>query len=364
MEQLHLYQQIAESIRLEIVQGHLKAGDSIPSVRAMTTRWDCTPGTIQRAYRELAGQGLITSRPGQGTKVTKNLLPIETTPLRRAGLVNRAEEFLLEVLSDGYNPFEVEQAFRLALDRWRAVEKSPINQPTKTLMFIGSHDPAVVWLSEHFSETEKQYSLQPSFTGSLGGLMAIAEGKADLTGIHLWDEETGEYNIPFVRRLLPGQKVALLNLSNRRMGLIVAAGNPKGIKSLIDLVNPDVRFINRQSGSGTRVWLDAVLHRMGINSQNIHGYNEEKLTHSETARCIAEGKADAALGLQTAALSYGLDFIFLTLERYDLVITDTNLKLAPFQALRNFLLDPDIKNEIAALGGYETSRTGEITWVE
>jgi putative molybdopterin biosynthesis protein len=364
MEQLHLYQQIAESIRLEIVQGHLKAGDPIPSVRAMTTRWGCTPGTIQRAYRELADQGLITSRPGQGTKVTQNLLPIETTPLRRAGLVNLAEKFLLEVLADGYSPIEIEQALRLALDRWRAVEKSPVKQPSKNLIFVGSHDPAVICLSEHFSEFESQYTIQPSFTGSLGGLMAIAEGRADLTGIHLWDEENGEYNTPFVRRLLPGQKVALLNLSFRRMGLIVAAGNPKEIKSLHDLERQDIRFINRQSGSGTRVWLDAVLHRMGINHQNINGYHDEKLTHSEIARCIAEGKADVGLGLQTAALSYGLDFIFLTLERYDLVITDTNLKFAPFLSLREFLLKPEIKTEIAALGGYETNNTGEIIWVE
>ena len=364
MEQLHLYQQIAESIRLEIVQGHLKAGDPIPSVRAMTARWGCTPGTIQRAYRELSRQGLITSRPGQGTKVTKNLHPIETTPLRRAGLVNLAEQFMLEVLADGYTPIEVEQAFRLAMDRWRIVENSPIHQPSRILYFVGSHDPAVVWLSEHFSEIESQSKIQPSFTGSLGGLMAIAEGKADLSGIHLWDEEHGEYNIPFVRRLLPGQKVALLNLSYRHTGLIIAAGNPKAIKSLNDLQSGEVRFINRQAGSGTRVWLDAVLRRMGINHQSINGYTDEKMTHSEVARWIAEGKADVGLGLQTAALSYGLDFIFLTLERYDLVITENNFMLTPFQALRNFLLKPETKTEITALGGYETSHTGDVTWVE
>jgi putative molybdopterin biosynthesis protein len=364
MEHLHLYQQIAESIRLEIVQGHLKAGDPIPSVRAMTSRWGCTPGTIQRAYRELASQGLITSRPGQGTHVAKNNLPIETTPLRRAGLVNLAEKFLLEVLADGYSPIEVEQSLRLALDRWRAVEKSPVMQPSKTLNFVGSHDPAVIWLSEHFPESQSQFTIQLTFAGSLGGLMAIAEGKADLTGIHLWDEEKGEYNIPFVRRLLPGQKVALLNLSYRCLGLIVTAGNPKGIKSLHDLQKKDLLFLNRQPGSGTRVWFDANIRRLGINHQKINGYNIEKLTHSEIARCIAEGKADVGLGLQTAAISYGLDFVFLTQERYDLVITDLYLKLEPFQALRDFLQNPQIKTEISTLGGYDTSHTGEITWVE
>lgn len=284
--------------------------------------------------------------------------------MRRAGLVNLSEKFLLEVLADGYTPTEVDQAFRLALDRWHAVEKTPVLQPSKTLYFVGSHDPGVIWLSEHFSEKESQFSIQPSFTGSLGGLMAIAEGKADFSGIHLWDEEHGEYNVPFIRRLFPGQRVALLNLSYRRMGLIVAAGNPKGIKSMNDLQNPEIKFVNRQSGSGTRVGLDAALHRLGINHQNITGYDEEKLTHSEIARWIAEGKADVGLGLQTAALSYGLDFIFLTLERYDLVITDTNFKLAPFLALREYLLMPEVKSEISALGGYDTSHTGEVTWVE
>lgn len=366
MEETYLYQQIAESIRRQILEGRLKPGDRLPSVRRLKEQWGCTPGTIQRAYRELARQGLVISRPGQGTRVAGDVAQAQAQaqlPLRRALLVHRTEAFLLEALTAGHTLSEIQQALELAMDRWRALERAPSAAPEQVLRFAGSHDLAVNWIAAHFDEIAGEAALQVSFVGSLGGLMALAEGNADLAGCHLWDQESDQYNAPFVRRLLPGRRVALITLAYRRLGLILPPGNPLSIQGLPDLVRPGVLFVNRQAGSGTRVWLDAQLARAGIIPQQIEGYTNTKLTHSEVGRAIAEGKANAGLGLEQAAAAFGLDFIFLTRERYDLVIPAENLERPMIKALAAWLAAPPAKTILADLGGYDLSHTGRLEWV-
>lgn len=362
MDNKPLYQQIAESIRQEILTGTLQPGDTLPAVRDMAARHGCTPGTVQRAYRELARQGLVTSRPGMGTHVIGGLTAREE-PLRRAGLVHRAESFLLEVLTAGYSPAEVEQAVRLALDRWRALAEQP-PPSAEPLRFVGSHDPAIALIAARFADIAPGTALHLTFAGSLGGLIALSEGKADLAGGHLWDEESDTYNVPFVRRLLPGQRVALLTLLHRRLGLLTPPDNPAAIVSLHDLTRPGLRFVNRQRGAGTRVWLDAHLRRLGIAPPQICGYDHEALTHSEVALAIAEGRADVGLGIEAAALAYGLGFVHLTHERYDLVIPAASWDRAPVQALARWLTTAEARDAIAALGGCDVSATGEVSWIE
>ena len=364
MPELFLYQQIVESLRLEIIQGQYKPGERLPTVRQLTERWGCTPGTVQRAYQELVRQGLVTTRPGQGTRVCNDVISRgEDIPLRRAGLVNRTEAFLLEVLNQGYKIAEVEQAFTLAFDRWRSAAQTPIFSSANTLIFSGSHDLAVDWIAAHFEEIEPNHRLEVNFTGSLGGLIALAEGKAHLAGSHLWDEESDTYNTPYVRRLLPEKRVALVTLAHRRLGLIVPAGNPMHLNGLEDLPRPGIIFINRQPGSGTRVWLDASLRKLGILPETIHGYTLEKRSHAEVARAIAEGKANAGLGLDAAAQAYGLAFIFLRRERYDFVIPAEHFEQPTMAALLGWLKSLPAKSAIASLGGYDTAHTGEIQWI-
>jgi molybdate-binding protein/DNA-binding transcriptional regulator YhcF (GntR family) len=364
MDETYLYQQIAEAIRQDILKGQLKPGDHLPSVRAMTTHWGCTPGTVQRAYQELVRQGLLTSRPGQGTRVAGDLPLQSTAPLRRANLIHRAESFLLEAFGSGYSLAEVENAMRMALDRWHAIKEPPAEKSAKIIRFSGSHDLAVDYLAERFPEIDPAYSMQLAFNGSLSGLISLAEGKADLAGSHLWDEESNTYNSAFVGKLFPGKKVALVTLAHRRLGLIIPAGNPLHIAGLVDLVRPEVQFSNRQTGSGTRVWLDANLRRAGITPGKINGYSNECLTHTEVARTIAEGNANVGLGLEAASQAFGLDFIFLTRERYDLVIPEPVMDLPPIKSLLDWLNRPDSRSAIAALGGYETDHSGELTWIE
>jgi len=358
-----LYLQIAEATRQKILHQTLQPGDRLPTVREMAVEWNCTIGTVQRAYEELTRQGLVVSRPGQGTHVASARPSEQTVPLQRAALVHRAEAFLLEVLTAGYTPAEVEQAMRLAMDRWRTFRHEATNWPEHTLQFVGSHDPAMAFITANFSNVAPNYVPHLTFTGSLGGLIALAEGEADLAGTHLWDEESDTYNIPFVRRLLPGRRVALLTLAHRHLGLIVAPSNPHAISGVADLTRPGLRFVNRQSGTGTRVWLDAQLRQLGLTPQQISGYDLEMPTHTAVAEAVAEGRADVGLGIEAMALAFGLSFVPLTTERYDLVIPAEGWSRLPIQALAHWLVTDEAKENIMAIGGYEIKETGKIEWL-
>lgn len=365
MDKTPLYLQIAEAVRQELLAGKLRPGDLLPTVREMAERWGCTPGTVQQAYKELAQQGLAVSRTGQGTRVgaTPPVADPGQGPLRHAALVHQAEAFLLEVLAAGHTPAEAERAFRAALDRWRALAEEPRRAPVTALRFVGSHDPAISWLAARFPELCPGCGLDVAFPGSLGGLIALAEGQADIAGSHLWDAESDTYNAPFVRRLLPGRRVALLTLARRRLGLIVPAGNPAGLANIVDLARPGLRIVNRGRGTGTRVWLDAQLAGRGIRPDDIAGYDQEVSTHAEVARAVAEGRADAGLAVETVAPAYGLGFVLLTTEPYDLVIPAAAWETAPVQVLVAWLRTADARIAIAALGGYETVEMGQVAWV-
>jgi molybdate-binding protein/DNA-binding transcriptional regulator YhcF (GntR family) len=341
MEEAYLYQQIAEHTRREILSGALKPGDRLPSVKQMAARWDCTIGTVQHAYRDLARQGLVTSRPGQGTRVVETMPEGAGAgqPLRYAALVNRQ-----------------------AMERWRVAERQPSRKDTGSLYFAGSHDPVISWLASHFEEIAPGYTLACEFSGSLPGLLSLAEGRTEMAGCHLLDEESGLYNLPFVRRFFPSQKVALVTLAHRRLGWILPAGNPASVRALADIRGRRLRLANRQPGSGTRVWLDLALRQAGIPPEDILGYQETWMTHSAVARQVAEGRADVGIGLEAAARSYGLDFILLTRERYDLALTQAAMQRAPVKQLLEWMKGPAAREVIEALGGYDTQATGQVEW--
>jgi molybdate-binding protein/DNA-binding transcriptional regulator YhcF (GntR family) len=363
MEETHIYRKIAEQIRQEILMGKLNPGDRLPSVRQMAARWGCTVGTVQRAYQELSLLGLVVSHAGQGTRVVSSARQVGDSALRWASLVHRSEAFLLEVLTAGYSPQEIDASMRQAMERWQVIVQQSTPVQPQVLRFAGSHDPVLAWLGAHFPEIVPAFSLQLGITGSLGGLIALAEGKADLAGCHLWDAESGCYNAPFVRRLLPGRQIALVTLAHRCLGLMAPPGNPLGLRGLEDLARPGLRFVNRQPGSGTRVWLDDNLHRLGIDTALIQGYGDERMTHSEVAAAVAAGLADVGFGLQAAALPYGLDFINLVQERYDLVIPSESLEQASVARLVEWLAGDEAKNIISGFGGYDAAETGMLRWV-
>ncbi len=355
----YLYNQLADSFRKKIITGEIKPGEKLPSVRTLAEVWSCTIGTVQKAYQVLSDQGLVSSRAGQGTLVTYGIAPNQYLPYRRAHLVHRSETFILEALGLGYGPEEIEEAVREVLDRMRVIKNEPAQIEKSTIRFNGSHDPFLAWISAHFGQISPKSRLELSFTGSLHGLIALENNETDIAGCHLWDEKTDSYNLPFIQKILPGRALTLVNLATRTIGLIIPPGNPFSLKSLQDLLKEGIQFVNRQDGSGIRVWLDAQLRNLKIPHEQIHGFEHEVNTHSEVALEIAEKRANAGIGLQIAAEQYGLEFIPLTNENYDLVFSQSVLSKPPIQKLLGWLISPDSRAEINNFPGYHSDHTGQ-----
>lgn len=362
-----LYQAIAEALRRRIASGELKPGEKLPPVREMAGQWECTPGTVSRAYAQLAREGLVTGHRGGGTRVTPGEGRLEGSVWQWALLVNRAEQFVLEAVSSGYTPVQLETALAVALARWQeaqrqgapqlAAEAAPEPIP---LRFAGSHDFIVELMAGWLAQEAPEAKLSVDYRGSLGGLMALAQQEADLAGTHLWDEVTDSYNLPFIRLLLTGRHVVVVTLAHRSLGLITPRGNPQGLQSLADLTRPGVRLVNRQPGSGTRVWLDAQLKALYILPQTLPGYEREELTHLAVASAIERGEATIGIGIHAAAMAADLDFIPLTQERYDLVFSERVWPSPVAQTLLQIIRSSRFKEAVTALGGYDTRETGQI----
>lgn len=221
------------------------------------------------------------------------------------------------------------------------------------IVFSGSHDLALEKISAQIADHLTLLTLP---VGSLDGLVNLRQGLCQISGAHLLDK-TGEYNAPFVRHLFPDRAMDLVTLAYRTQGLMLAPGNPKGVQSAADLARAGLRFINRNPGSGTRLWLDKELERLGIPPETIDGYEIDVNTHTACARAIANGEVDAALGLQASAQQYNLDFIPLFEERYDLVLPrEQQNTLAP---LLEHIQTAVFRRDLNALTGYNTSHSGE-----
>lgn len=228
----------------------------------------------------------------------------------------------------------------------------------RTIVAIGSHDLALDLLGSHIGRIAPGARLSSANLGSLGGLMALRRRDAHLAGTHLLDEATGEYNWPFVRRILPDEEVVLVHLAYREQGFILPAGNPLGLGDLADLARPGVRLINRQRGSGTRALLDYHLGLRAIDPAQIVGYAREEFTHMALAAAVQSGAADVGLGIRAAARALGLDFVPLFRERYDLAIPRRHWQGALLAPLRQALADPAYRRAVADLGGYDVGQMG------
>ena len=225
-------------------------------------------------------------------------------------------------------------------------------------LVICGQDVVLDILTRHLER--RQVRFLRTYIGSIDGLMALYRGEANVATTHLWDSDSGQYNLPYIRRMLPGHPTVVFNLVYRMEGFYVAKGNPKRIHTWTDLAT-GVRFINRERGSGARVLLDEQLRKLSMDRYSIKGYGQEEMSHVAVASKVARGEADVGLGIEKAALQVQeVEFIPLQQERYDLVLRREDMDKPPFQALLAAIRSPAFREEVSGLGGYDVSRMGEL----
>ena len=239
----------------------------------------------------------------------------------------------------------------------------PLRTPPPTLqreqIVICGQDVILDVLSNYI--TQAGFECLRSYVGSYDALTALYKGEVQVASAHLWDGDSGEYNVPYVKRLLPGVPAVIVRLTSRTQGLYVRKGNPKGLNSWTDIAKPDVVLANREKGAGSRVLLDEHLRISGIDPVRIAGYENEIRSHIAVASAVARCRADVAVGSEKIARQVeGIDFIPLQTERYDLVVRKADFESRPIQAMMAILESGLMKDEFAGLGGYDTSDMGRI----
>ncbi len=273
---------------------------------------------------------------------------------RGAGLVStlaRADGLLIiPALSEGFARGEEAECELLR----------PEHEIRSTVLITGSHDVALDLLASEIRSVAPDLTVTSTHVGSLAGLAALEQGFSHMAGTHLLDPETGQYNWLYVRRLFGDEEVVLITVAHRQQGLIVPPGNPKGIRAWEDLTRPDVIFVNRQAGAGTRVLLDSELSKRGIDPDRVSGYRREVFTHLGIASMVETGAADVGLGILAAARARRLDFVPLAMERYDLAMRPAVWSSEPGEVVKAALGGERFRSELAALGGYDSRETGTV----
>ena len=230
----------------------------------------------------------------------------------------------------------------------------PYDEDTATLGLLGC-DPAGALLEPRL----RQHGVRMVWSeeGSYDALLGLARGEAHVAGCHLRDDETGRYNASWVSRLVPFP-CTLVGFAAWQQGLIVAAGNPKDIRSIEDLARPEITIVNRQNGSGSRSLLDRLLRYDGIPTLDVAGYQNEVRGHLAVAFAVSSRIADAGVGVAAAASALGLGFVPLEEEQYDLVIPTHFLDQPGVQVLLDLLRQPGLHRRVETLGGYDVSGMG------
>ena len=231
-----------------------------------------------------------------------------------------------------------------------------------TLVSIGSHDMILDVMNDMMAERFPGMNLSGTHVGSMAGLMVLLRGETVIAPTHLLDEETGEYNISYIEKIFPGEKMALIKGVDRIQGIMVKKGNPLRIKGVEDLTR--VRYVNRQRGAGTRVLLDYKLKQAGITPDMIDGYDKEAATHMAVAALVASDEIDAGMGIKSAADAMGLDFVEVGTEEYDFAIRQENLELPQVRAFRQILESKEFHEKLEKMGGYGWHQAGRIVLIK
>ena len=256
-------------------------------------------------------------------------------------------------IPQGLEGYESGAAVRVRLLR-------PVSELRNSLVVIGSHDPLLDELSDLMRAAWSDASMSSTHVGSMGGIMSVKRREAHAAGTHLLDETTGRYNTAFIKKYFPNGGVRLVECVLRSQGLMVATGNPLGLAAFKDIARSGLRYVNRQKGSGTRVLCDYLCKSQGIDTAAVYGYEREEYTHTSVAALIAAGSADAGLGIFSAAKLYGLDFLPICDEQYDLLIPDYAWDTPMVHRLLETLKSDAFRVRLDALGGYTVNTPGTV----
>jgi putative molybdopterin biosynthesis protein len=318
-------------------------------------------GFVARSYVRAIVPKKIASHLGLEELVRVTLGRVEqrlvAVPLRRgAGVITtmvQADGLMrIPSLSEGIN----------AGDQVDIELLRPVEEVERAILCTGSHDLSIDVLGDQLKRNLPGVKIAATNVGSLGGLLSLQRRETHIAGSHLLDPATGAYNIPDIKRSIPQTPIVLVHLVRRQQGLIVRSGNPKRMEQLTDLPRSDVMFVNRQPGSGTRVLLDYELQRLHVDAGTIRGYDREEFTHMAVAVAIASELADVGLGVKSAALALGLDFIPIGEEQYDLVILRSFFESDKGEKLLEVIRSADFKTTVEALGGYDAGTAGEVVY--
>ena len=236
-----------------------------------------------------------------------------------------------------------------------------LNNKSNSEIIISGQDILLDILARYIEEAFPDYTVLRSYKGSYNGLYDLYNNKVSIASCHLWDGDKDEYNIDYVKRLVPGTPCVLINLAYRLQGLYVKKGNPLNINSFEDLSTKNIKFINREKGSGVRVLLDEKLRLLNIDPSSINGYFDEENSHLAIASKVGRGDADVGLGNKKAAMQVEtIDFIPLQTERYDLIIKKSDLNNPIYKSIISILSSEKFKNELQGIGGYDLKDLGKI----
>ncbi len=229
-----------------------------------------------------------------------------------------------------------------------------------TLVVVGSHDPLLDEIGNMMHTNDRSVYMSSMHVGSMGAIMAMRRGEAHAGGCHLLDTETGEYNLSYMRKHFPNRDVKLVRCVGRRQGLILQKGNPMEITCFEDIAGENIRYVNRQKGSGTRILTDYLCKQYKLDVKKIYGYDREEMTHTSVAAQIASGSADAGMGIFSAAQIYGLDFYPICIEEYDILIPDYAWDTPMVKAMLDTMKSDAFRERIMAMGGYTVDNPGEL----
>jgi len=228
----------------------------------------------------------------------------------------------------------------------------------KRLVLAGC-DPATGLLSRMVEKISGVEVVSAAASSKLA-LTWLSEGKVHIAGSHLEDPKTGEFNLPYIRKQFPGEDFSVVTFARWEEGLVIAAGNPKSVRKIEDLARKNLKFVNREPGSGSRGLLDKLLEKAGMDAQRVQGYERIAFGHLAAAYCVLSGDADVCLATRSAAQTFGLDFLPLRSERYDLVMRKRTAELPAVKAFLDVLQRATLRRKLEVLAGYDTSQTGTL----